>query len=213
MKVYEVKRITYEETKEFILTKHYAQRMPSITYAFGLFKGGEKVGVLTIGKPASHSLCIGICGAKYSNKVYELNRLITLDGLERNSLSWFVSKCLKDLKQDDLIIVSYADSGMNHNGYIYQATNFIYTGKTRQRTDKYTPGNKHSRHYTEEFNHLRKVRTAKHRYVYFTKDKKMINELKYPVLPYPKERNAKYKLGDRMKTKVINTETNEVFNI
>ena len=29
-------------------------------------------------------------------------------------------------------MVSYADSGMNHCGYIYQATNWIYTGATKE---------------------------------------------------------------------------------
>jgi hypothetical protein len=117
---------------------------------------------------------------------------------------------LKDLKGEDLIIVSYADTGAGHTGYIYQATNFIYTGKTKERTDKYTEGNKHSRHYTNEFNHLRKVRTSKHRYVYFTgKKKKYLKFLKYPVLPYPKERNTNYVLGERLKQVVINTETGE----
>lgn len=210
MEKYEIKRIGHNATKDFILNKHYAQRMPSITYAYGLFKDEKKVGVLTIGKPASHSLCIGVCGKDFSSKVYELNRLITLEGLESNALSYFVGNVLKDLKKEDLIIVSYADSGVGHTGYIYQATNFIYTGKTKERTDKYTPGNKHSRHYTNEFNHLRKVRTSKHRYVYFTNNKKKyMKHLNYPTLPYPKEPNQNYVLGERFKQIVINTKTGE----
>lgn len=212
MREYKVKRITYEETKDFILTKHYAQRMPSISYAYGLFKSGEKVGVLTIGKPASHSLCIGVCGKEYQSKVYELNRLITLDGLGENALSYFVGRALRDLRKEKLIVVSYADTGAGHNGYIYQATNFIYTGKTKERTDKYTPGNKHSRHYTDEYKHLRKVRTAKHRYVYFTGNKKKyLKALNYPVMPYPKEENRNYILGERLKHTVINRDTGERF--
>lgn len=53
--------------------------------------------------------------------------------------------CLRKISVNDWIIVTYADSGMHHNGYIYQACNFLYTGATRQRTDKYTDGNKHGR--------------------------------------------------------------------
>ena len=150
MKNYLVKKVSYKATKPFILKKHYAQRMPSISFAFGLYKEDQLVGVLTIGKPASHSLCIGILGKEYSHKVYELNRLVVVEGLEKNALSFFVSKSLKLLKQHDLVIVSYADTGMGHTGYIYQATNFIYTGKTKERTDKYTPTNKRSRHYKNE---------------------------------------------------------------
>lgn len=208
---YKVKRIEYEDTKEYILTKHYAQRMPSISFAFGLFHKDNLVGVLTIGKPASHTLCTGILGKEHSNQVYELNRLVTDDGLDENVLSFFVGRSLRQLKSEDLVIVSYADTGMNHSGYIYQATNFIYTGATKERTDKYTPKNRHSRHYDNKHNHLRKVRTSKHRYVYFTKDKKLINKLRYPIKPYPKDRNEHYTLGERMKTKVINRDTGERF--
>jgi len=178
-----------------------------------LYKNNELVGVCTIGKPASPFLCIGVCGKEYASKVYELNRLITVDGLPKNTLSWFVSRVLRALRQEDLVIVSYADTGMGHHGFIYQACNFLYTGMTKERTDKYTPNNKHSRHYTDEYNHLRKVRTAKHRYVYFTnpKNKALREALRYEVLPYPKGDNSYYKLGDRMKVKIINTKSGEVF--
>lgn len=210
-KGYTVKEITYKETQDFILNKHYAQRMPSVSWGFGLFFNNQMVGVLTIGKPASHFLCIGLLGEEYSSKVYELNRLITNDGLEKNVLSFFVGATLRSLKNEDLAIVSFADEGAGHFGYIYQATNFIYTGKTKARTDKYMPGNKHARHYTEEFKMFRKFRTSKHRYVYFTKNKKLKDQLKYPILPYPKGENKNYTLGERLKTLILNTETGEKF--
>lgn len=213
MKNINVKRIESKQTHDFILKKHYAQRLPSISYAFGLFIEDNLEGILTIGKPASRPLCIGVCGEEYASKVYELNRLITNENLPENSLSYFVSKCLRELKNDDLVIVSYADTGMGHNGYIYQASNFLYTGSTPSRTDKYVPGNKHPRHYTEEWSHLRKVRTAKHRYIYFTnkKNRKLIESLRYTVTPYPKGENERYKLGYRIQTKIINTSTGTDF--
>ena len=214
MKGYEIREIKYDDTKDFILNKHYAQRMPSISFAYGLFNGNDMVGVLTIGKPASNSLCRGVCGQENAHKVYELNRLITEDNLPKNALSFFVGGVLKKLKDKDLVIVSYADTGVGHHGYIYQATNFIYTGKTKQRTDKYTEGNKHSRHYTNENNHLRKVRTSKHRYVYFTNNKKeWLKVLNYPIKEYPKGDNENYVLGERMKTTVINKETGEIMYV
>ena len=36
-----VERISYDETKPFLLGIHYARRMPSISHAFGLFEGGS----------------------------------------------------------------------------------------------------------------------------------------------------------------------------
>ena len=105
---------------------------------------------------------------------------------------------------------------MKHQGSIYQACNFLFTGTTKERTDKYTEGNKHSRHYKNENNHLRKVRTAKHRYIYFASDKrhKRIhkNALKYKIIKeYPKGDKINYVLGDFQKPLILNTKTNSYF--
>lgn len=211
---FSVERIAGKDTHDFLLNKHYAQRIPSISYAFGLFnEDKELVGVCTLGRPASRPLCVGVCGPDNADKVFELNRLVVNEGLPKNSLSWFVSRVLRALKDESLVIVSYADTGMNHHGYIYQATNFIYTGLTSKRTDKYMPGNKHPRHYDDTYEHLRKVRTPKHRYIYFTnkKDRKLRESLRYEIHPYPKGENGTYRFGERIKTKVINKQTGEVF--
>ena len=39
--VYEIKEIKYSDTKDFILKKHYAQRMPSVSFAYGLFDSSD----------------------------------------------------------------------------------------------------------------------------------------------------------------------------
>lgn len=196
--------LTATQAWEFLKPRHYAGRKPSISRAFGWEIEGELVAVCTFGKPASPSLCDGICGKEHSASVYELNRLCRIDEL-KEPLSQFVAACLRRLRTEDWIIVSYSDTGMNHNGYIYQACNFIYTGQTKQRTDKWTPSGKHSRHYkNDEQGEYRKVRTAKNRYVWFaTFSKKKKAEWKacmnYPVLPYPKEENKNYILGEYQK--------------
>jgi hypothetical protein len=125
---YKVKSIAKHLCKEWLLHKHYAKRIPSIVYSFGLFDN-NLVGVLTFGMPPSSTLSTSICGEDYKNIVLELNRLVVNDGLDKNSLSYFVSKSISKLPKPK-IIISFSDNNMNHNGYIYQATNFIYTGKT-----------------------------------------------------------------------------------
>tara|TARA_R110002051_G_scaffold280089_2_gene341659 strand:+ start:1106 stop:2050 length:945 start_codon:yes stop_codon:yes gene_type:complete len=126
---YSVKSIKKELCKEWLLFKHYAKRIPSISFSFGLFKNNFLVGVLTFGMPPSSTLAASICGEKYKKLVLELNRLVVNDGLDKNALSYFVSNSISKLPKPK-IIVSFSDNNMNHNGYIYQATNFIYTGKT-----------------------------------------------------------------------------------
>lgn len=191
---YNVNPIKSEQTYDWLLHKHYAKRIPSISFAFGLYQSEILKGVLTIGKPASPSLCDGICGREYSKYVYELNRLCVDDNLEKNTLSYFVSNSLKLIKEN-LILVSYADSLWNHNGYIYQATNWIYTGATKERTDIGFEDGTHSRHYDKNIDYtIRKFRSSKHRYVYFIGNlkKDFKKNLKYKIEDYPKGENKKY---------------------
>lgn len=202
-----MKEINSKTAIEFLLPLHYSGRKPNVSYSFGYYENEILKAVCTFGKPASNSLCIGICGKEYSEKVFELNRLCVNGDIEIN-LSKFLAWCLKKLRIKDLIIVSYADTQMNHNGYIYQATNFIYTGLTKSRTDKYVEGGKHSRHYdNEKQNGLRKYRSSKHRYVFFcaskNKKKEYISKLNYSIEKYPKGENSRYILGDFIEPIII----------
>jgi hypothetical protein len=201
--------IDYQLAVDFLLPRHYSGRTPNICKAFGWYINGELVAVCTFGKPASPALCIGVCGKEYADNVYELNRLCRIETLTE-PLSKFVGKCLKELKKENWIIISYSDMAMEHHGYVYQASNFIYTGCTKERTDMYTEGNKHCRHYDEkEQTGIRKIRSPKHRYVYFcTSDRKLKKDwllhLKYKIQPYPKgDNNPDYKLGDYLEPELV----------
>ena len=160
----EIKYIENKVANDFLLPKHYSGRKPQITVAFGWYVDNILSAVCTFGKPASNTLCDGICGKEYSKDVYELNRLCRIDDFNEQ-LSQFVSACIRRLSLRNWIIVSYSDSAMSHNGYIYQACNFIYTGITKERKEFYVEGG-HSRHGNKDSN-LRQIRTAKHRYVFF----------------------------------------------
>ena len=185
---YTVVQIPYEATKDWILNIHYAKRMPSISYAYGLYRHDEMFGMVSYGSPASPSLCKGICGEEYKSDVIELNRLVLKDNLP-NEASFLVARSLKLLPKPK-VVVSYADAGGHfHTGFVYQATNFLFTGTTRPRTDIAGKDGKHSRHHLGDIT-KRVDRTAKHRYVYFIgskRERKVLREaLRYPVLDYPK---------------------------
>jgi hypothetical protein len=205
--------IAHEDATAFILPRHYSGRKPQIIKAFGWFDGDDMLAACTFGRPASNSLCDGICGKEWSSSVYELNRLCREEWL-REPLSSFVAGCLRALKPENWIIVSYSDTAMGHHGYVYQATNFLYTGSTRERTDKYTEGNRHSRHYDKDRQSgLRKVRSSKHRYVYFcTSDRRLRRKwrkaLRYEVVPYPKGDNRDYRLGDFLAPCIVDDDGN-----
>ena len=212
MKVLPIKN---EEAYPWLLEKHYAKRIPQIMYAFGLYKDNELIGVVTYGIPASPPLCIGICGKEYAENVLELNRLCLMEN-NRNESSFLVSNSIKMLPKPT-IVVSYADTAQGHVGYIYQATNFIYTGLSANRVDWTIKGQEHKHSktisdgmtleaikekYGDDFYYTE--RSRKHRYIFFhgsKMDKKiMASKLKYEILPYPKGDSSRYDSGGSVKT-------------
>lgn len=215
---YSVRRIPPSQTHEWLLNKHYAHRLPPISLAFGLYRADILVGVCTFAKPMSWSLQIGICGEDKADFVLELNRLVINDN-QPNLASHFIASCLKQLPHPT-IVVSYADTAQNHHGYIYQATNFLYTGMSKPfkeyalknneqlhaasigdmvgRSDKIGHGHSKFAMLKEKFGDdvYWRDRSLKHRYIKFLGSKMQVKELKsllkYPVMPYPKGDNKRY---------------------
>jgi hypothetical protein len=170
--------------------------MPPVSFAFGLYRHKNLVGVCTFGMPASNSLCEGLCGKENKSFVLELNRLCLNDGI-KNGASFLVSKAIRFLPKPK-ILVSYADTAKSHHGYIYQATNWLYTGLSADRGFDWGKNDgKHSRHAIVGGEGYEKVaRSRKHRYVYFVGDRgwclKMRRLLNYKIAPYPKGDNQRY---------------------
>lgn len=163
-----------------VIERHYLHRRPPISFAYGLFDHlGDLVGVCTFGTPPSRHLQKSACPSDPA-KVIELNRLWVSDDCERNSESFFVSKCLKLLPS--FIVVSYADTKEGHFGYIYRAANFFYAGWTDMerktpRYDYHVPG-KHSRDaFRGEAEYTRIQRKPKVRYWTTTGNRKERRDL------------------------------------
>jgi hypothetical protein len=208
---YTVKSIDNSQTTEWLKYKHYAKRIPPIEYAFGLFNETNLMqGIVTYSTPVSSNLR-GIFNDEF--KLMELNRLVINEGLEKNCLSFLVSQSLKTLPTP-LVIISYADTSQNHHGYIYQATNFIYTGLSAKRTDWKVKGLEHlhgatiadlSRGKENRAEWMREKygddfyledRPRKHRYFMFLGNKKEVKRMKeilpYKIEQYPKGENKRY---------------------
>ena len=210
---YKVQSIDKGETKQWLLFKHYAKRVPPIELAFGLYADKILQGVCTFGMPARMlNNGYGIFDGKLEIKTYELNRLVINEGLEKNVLSYFVAECLKIIPKP-CCIVSYADGNNGHHGYIYQATNWTFTGITASEkvyVDKRKGKILHARTIVEMFGsrelsvlpdwiEVSKEEGGKYRYFQFLgnkRDKKKMNDnLKYEILPYPKGNNQRYDAG------------------
>lgn len=131
---YEVKRIPCKQAKEYIIANHYSHgchNAPSPCY--GLFDQGNLIGVLMFATPCSENVRSSIFGKEYKSWVTELHRLHILDVTPKNTESYFISQCLKLLKQDKpeiRAVISFSDTTIGHEGVIYKATNAYRVGKT-----------------------------------------------------------------------------------
>jgi len=208
----EVQSIPSVEARPWILNRHYAKRMCPISYAFGIYEKENMIGVVTYGTPLSSTLRDGVCGKEWSNNVLELNRLCCDN--TKNVASMLVGRSLNMLPKPS-IVVSYADQGQGHVGYVYQATNFIYTGLSAKFKDPMVKGMEHKHHTTigdEGRGHASRVeylrekygsdnvyyveRARKHRYIFFVGSKtdkwKMRKAMKYQEEDYPKGESKNY---------------------
>jgi hypothetical protein len=196
-----VEPIPARETYRYLLDVHYARRIPSISHAYGLFAGGELVGVVTYGRPSSPPLRVGVAGEDRAEDVWELNRLCLRDNLP-NQASMLVGRSLR-LLPGKPIVVSYADPSKGHVGLVYQATNFVYTGLSVAASDWAVDGLGHlhgvtvadmSRGRPNRAEWMRETfgdrlhmveRPRKHRYVW-CRDRRDYGRVRYPRVPYPK---------------------------
>jgi hypothetical protein len=205
---YQVKSIDYQDCKEWLLKKHYAKRIPMIQFSFGLFDNEKIIGVCTYGT----TIAIDI-RKKFEYHVYELNRLVVNEQLPKNTLSFFVSKTIK-MMPSPCVLLSYADTTKGHHGYIYQATNWIYTGLSAIVKEYKIKGQEDMHSQTlfdkskgkiDRVGYLKELygdklymdyRARKHRYFFFLGNKfhqkKMKVQLPYIIQSYPKGENQRY---------------------
>ena len=154
-------RIEKALATELVIKHHYLHRKPLVSWAFGIIRDSQLVGVCTFGKPM-WSVQVGVTGGALwdvrKNKgrwrdVFELNRLWIADDVTDHCIeSKFVAWCLRELKKENpnLILISYADGSVtnsvtqkNHVGVVYQAGGWIYTGLSSPWVDITIEGKDH----------------------------------------------------------------------
>lgn len=203
---YYVQSIQNYLVNDWCLHKHYAKKIPSvIQYAFGCFDENRMmIGVAVFGLAGNSNL-----NELEGYPILELTRLILNDEKEKNTTSYFVSQCLKMLPHKGYVI-SFADANANHHGFIYQATNWIYTGQSAA-AELYVKGDIeiHSKTFSDRFGRRDKAfakengfeiitKQPKHRYFFILNEKRELKKMKqilqdkFGIKPYPKGQNINY---------------------
>ena len=138
-----VREISTSVAKDIIVKKHYTHAWTACRYSLGIFYktdevdslgGNEKlIGCLIYGFPVGAKAATSISENLTKDNVLELTRLYCDDGYGSNIESFALGQSFKWLKENDINIkalISYADVGQEHLGKIYQATNWIFQGKS-----------------------------------------------------------------------------------
>jgi len=147
-------------------------------------------------------------------EVLELTRLFVFDGYGSNIESWFLGQTFDWLRENVpqiKALISYSDPKEGHCGTIYQATNWLYQGNKLRFNDSWDfrweeGGDWHHgrtsyvKFGTNDPKEIQKMISStfwikknprKHRYVYILakggERRKLLNNIKHPTFPYPKE--------------------------
>ena len=129
----EVRRVPVKEIRRAIVTGHYSGVMPDATQdAFAAYWNEIVVAAVAYG-PGGNSKTFGavIPGFDSSN-ARELIRLWVHPDAPNNTASFTVARSLRMLPDEVGLVVSFADSGQGHAGYVYQALNFYYLGMSNE---------------------------------------------------------------------------------
>ena len=207
-----VKKVNAGFCRQYIATYHYSKTMPD--NAFNCFAGFYKnklAGVIVYGNGASNNTFSSLIPKIEVKNCRELMRLWSPDNMPKNTESKLISESLKMLPKEIHLIISFADPSHNHQGIIYQATNFYYCGMSQPSKMLINKNGKifHVRSigsYKRRHNELNNLShkeimnkygwkyiksSGKHRYVYLKGEKwiknLMFNEIKSKIKEYPKK--------------------------
>ena len=196
-----VGKASQSDVHEFCRRWHYSNTGGNMSWNYGLWDGFVLVGVVSYNLPTMDT-CESFFGPENWAWVAHMGRLVCAEELPRNSESHLIAGSLRALKRDVpnfRAVVTYASIGAGHIGYVYQATNALYTGQTAPRSyyedqsgqmRSTKQGQYVSHAAARERGWIVKTDPGKHRYLYLlgnkTERKEALRLLKFPVLPYPK---------------------------
>lgn len=125
----EVRLVPVREIRRAIVTGHYSGVMPDATQeAFAGYWNEIVVAAVAYGPGGNSKTFNAVVPGHHSGNARELIRLWVHPDAPKNTASYVVSKSLKLLPPEVSLVVSFADSGQGHAGYVYQALNFYYCG-------------------------------------------------------------------------------------
>lgn len=176
---------------------HYSKSVPTVQYGYNIYNDNDEwCGVILYGGGANNNMPKSF--GKNAGEVLELVR-VALNG-KQETTSKAVALSLRQLHKENPLcqmVVSYADHRQRHLGTIYQATNWIYLGKSITSDTQYFFKGKwtHQRTIDSQKNKKqlkmilpKRKNSNKFKYIFCFNKRERKKYLKV-ALPYPKEKD------------------------
>ena len=214
-----IKEIERKEAIKFMSENHYSKSCPKvIALSLGFYWEEKITTMIVFSIPASPTVLKAVANNSHENNSWELSRLFSFDWCPKNIESYCIGQSIKYIKNNYpkiKYLISFADGNWGHHGYIYQATNWIFTGQSTPRRKFFIDGkqvhektlvNRYGTSSVKKLKNIFKERLeisrenkGKYRYVFIISQnkkeyKQLYSELKYKALPYPKGDNLYYNI-------------------
>lgn len=194
--------VAVADAQEFARRYHYTGVGNNLNWRWGLWHGAVLHGIVAYNLPTRRT-CASVFGAEHEHRVWHMGRLILSDASPRNSESRLIGGSLRAIRAeypDVWAVLTYAATDVGHLGYVYQATNAIYTGVggdlnyyidlAGQRRGTHLDGRRVGPERAEAMGWTRHAGGVKHRYVYVLGSKSQrrhrMSLLRLSQFPYPK---------------------------
>ena len=125
-----VSKVATRDVAEFARRHHYTGTMGNAAWRWGLWHNTTLLGVVAYNLPTRDAQA-GVFGEEHLEHVWHMGRLVMAEDAPRNSESRLISLSLKEIQRerpDVWAVLTFAAVDAGHIGYVYQATNAIYTG-------------------------------------------------------------------------------------
>lgn len=197
-----VSHVSTSDVQEFARRYHYTGVGNNANWRWGLWHGVILHGVVSYNLP-TRSVCASVFGEEHLHKVWHMGRLILSEESPHNSESRLIGGSLKAIQReypDVWAVLTYAATDAGHLGYVYQATNALYTGtggdpvyyvdQDGKRRGTHLDGHGVGAERAAEMGWTRHQGGVKHRYLYVlgskTQRRQRLDQLRLPQMSYPK---------------------------
>lgn len=129
-----VRNADFREAQAFIVAHHYARGgSNTFVYCHGLFPADDPTRLMGVAwwLPPTRVACESVNKENWT-KVLSLTRLAIHPDVPKNACTFLLARSVRLIRAEGRFtdLVTYADESQGHNGGVYRAANWRYSGRT-----------------------------------------------------------------------------------